>query len=131
MAKSRWHLGPEEPVPSWKLLDQPRPQAPPEPSPKLRLRSASDGRATMYGRFSAPGEWAEINNLLEGHFMETMSESAFQRTIEEKRDQIRVLFHHGQDPSIGFKVLGKIEELRGDTDPTRSASFPRPSTCDL
>jgi phage head maturation protease len=114
MAES-WHLGPADPVPSWKLLDQPRDLAPAEPLPKLRLRSAAVGRTTLYGRFSAPGEWAEINSLLEGHFLERMASTAFEKTIEEKRDAIRVLFHHGQDPSIGFKVLGRIDELRGDT----------------
>jgi hypothetical protein len=35
--------------------------------------------------------------------------------VRRDRDRIRVLFSHGQDPSIGFKVLGPIEELRSDS----------------
>jgi phage head maturation protease len=56
-----------------------------------------------------------ISNLLEGTFCERMAEGAFTRTIEEKRDQIRCLFHHGGDPSVGFKPFGVIERLEPDT----------------
>src|SRR4029450_8863741 len=56
-----------------------------------------------------------ISNLLEGTFCERMAEGAFTRTIEEKRDQIRCLFHHGGDPSVGFKPFGVIERVEPDT----------------
>jgi hypothetical protein len=79
------------------------------------LRDSDDGMPTLTGRFGSFGEWAEINNKLEGHFMERISPTAFEKTIQENRDNIRVLFHHGLDPSIGNKVLGPIQELRGDT----------------
>jgi phage head maturation protease len=69
----------------------------------------------MYGQFASFGEWAEINNSLEGHFLERMAPSAFEKTIAQNRKNIRVLFHHGHDPSIGYKVLGPIRELQTDT----------------
>lgn len=70
---------------------------------------------TLYGRFAAPGEWTEIRSAAEGHFMESMAPNAFEKTIAQNRDRIRVLFHHGQDPRVGMQVLGPIERLEPDT----------------
>ncbi len=39
---------------------------------------------------------------------------AFTKTLKENRDQIKVLFNHGRDPSIGEKPLGTILDLRQD-----------------
>jgi hypothetical protein len=46
--------------------------------------------------------------------METVARGAFERSMRERRDQIRVLFQHGQDPFVGDKPLGPIRELRED-----------------
>jgi len=69
----------------------------------------------LRGRFASFGEWTEINNKLEGHFMEQISERALSKSVAESRDRIRVLFHHGLDPSIGMKVLGPIRALEPDS----------------
>jgi phage head maturation protease len=115
VAESSWHLGPPPRKPSWKLNTEP-PHTIPDPVPAVRLRtSEGGGMPTMFGRFASFGEWAEINNVLEGHFLERMAPAAFEKTIQEHRDKIRVLFHHGQDPTIGFAVLGPIRSLNPDT----------------
>jgi hypothetical protein len=76
---------------------------------------ASDGEMpTMVGHFSTYGDWYEVDSFLEGHFLESVSPRAFQKTMRESRDQMKVLYDHGQDPQIGNKVLGRIEELRSD-----------------
>jgi phage head maturation protease len=59
--------------------------------------------------------WTEIRSAAEGHFMESMAPTAFEKTIAQNRDRIRVLFHHGQDPRVGMQVLGPIERLEPDT----------------
>jgi HK97 family phage prohead protease len=46
--------------------------------------------------------------------MESVARGAFERSMRERRDQIRVLFQHGQDPFVGDKPLGPIRKLRED-----------------
>jgi hypothetical protein len=59
-------------------------------------------------------EWAEINSVFEGHFMERITPGAFKKTFKENRDNIRVLFQHGRDAQVGDKPLGPIQELLED-----------------
>jgi phage head maturation protease len=84
--------------------------------PQVRLRAAVDGQMpTLVGHFASFNEWTEIRSSVEGHFMERIDRGAFVRTIVENRKNIRCLWHHGLDPSVGLCVLGPIEELRGDS----------------
>jgi len=79
------------------------------------LRAAEDGgMPTMFGHFAVFNRWAEINSWMEGHFLERIAPGAFRKTFKENRDRIRALFQHGQDPQIGDKPLGAIEDLRED-----------------
>jgi HK97 family phage major capsid protein/HK97 family phage prohead protease len=73
-----------------------------------------DGMPTMVGHFSTFDTWYEVDSFIEGRFMESIGRRAFQKTIRESRDQMKVLYDHGQDPQIGNKVLGPIKELRAD-----------------
>jgi signal peptide peptidase SppA len=74
-----------------------------------------DTSPVMFGRFAEFETWTEINSILEGHFFERVAPTAFAKTIREDRDRIRVLFHHGRDASVGFQVLGTIDELHEDS----------------
>jgi len=78
------------------------------------LRKAENGMPTMVGHFGPFNQWTEINSAWEGRFMERVAPGAFAKTFSENRTNMRVLFQHGQDPSIGEKVLGPITELRED-----------------
>ena len=69
----------------------------------------------MYGQFANFGQWAEIRSPIEGHFLERVGRTAFEQTIAQNKDRVRVLFHHGQDPHIGYAVLGPIRSLETDT----------------
>jgi len=71
---------------------------------------------TLEVRFSKFDSWYEICSGWEGNFMERTMPGAFKKTIVERRDQIKVLFDHGFDPTIGNKVLGSITDLREDPD---------------
>lgn len=78
------------------------------------LRSTGKEPPKLVGHFASFDEWAEIDSVFEGHFMERIAPGAFAKTISENRDRMKVLFHHGQDPQIGSKPLGPIVELRED-----------------
>lgn len=66
----------------------------------------------LYGHFARFNVWNEIDSWWEGKFMERLAAGAFKKTIRENGDNIKVLFGHGYDFSIGDKVLGPIEVLR-------------------
>lgn len=70
---------------------------------------------TLFGQFAAAGEWTEINSMIEGHYFERTAASAFEKTIQESVQNMRVLFHHGLDPRFGVQVLGPIRSLNPDT----------------
>jgi len=78
------------------------------------LRDEGSEMPTLVGHVAVFNEWAEINSMIEGRFLERIDPGAFTKTIKESRDQMRVLFQHGQDPVIGEKPLGPIRSLEAD-----------------
>ncbi len=82
----------------------------------LELRDApgSAETPTLTGHFAVFNEWTHIHSMWEGEFMERIAPGAFSKTISENTSQMRVLFNHGNDPSIGDKVLGQIASLTED-----------------
>src|SRR6266496_3603163 len=78
----------------------------------FELRDSGGGMPTLAGHFAVFDDWAEINSNFEGHFLERISPTAFNKTFKENRRNMRVLFQHGKDPQIGEKVLGPITDLR-------------------
>ena len=86
------------------------------PSATRARRDDGGGMPGLEVRFSAFGNWYEINSYFEGRFLERTERGAFAKTIAESRDRIKVLFDHGFDPQIGNKVLGAIKDLREDPD---------------
>ncbi len=77
---------------------------------------------TMDVQFTRYNEWTEISGW-EGNFMERFSPKSLKKTSEENLQNIRVLFQHGRDPSIGDKVLGPIRNIK-DTDTGARAQVP-------
>jgi HK97 family phage prohead protease len=82
----------------------------------LALRAVEGQMPTLYGHFAVFNRWTEINSAWEGQFMESISPGAFRNTFINNRKNMRVLFNHGKDPSVGDKVLGPIAELREDDE---------------
>jgi HK97 family phage prohead protease len=78
------------------------------------LRDDGEEMPTLVGHVAVFNEWAEISSVVEGRFLERIDPGAFTKTIKESRDQMRVLFQHGQDPQIGEKPLGPIRSLEAD-----------------
>ena len=75
--------------------------------------SVSEGR-TMVGYPIVFDTWTEINGW-EGRFKERIGSNALTKTLRENRDQVKVLFNHGMDPSIGDKPLGKPSRMKADS----------------
>ncbi len=78
------------------------------------LRSDQSEMPILHGTAAVYDEWTEIRSSIEGHFFERFTPGSFSKTISQSRQKIRCLFHHGQDPSIGVKVLGPITSLRDE-----------------
>lgn len=77
-------------------------------------RSDESGMPTLRGHFSVFNTWTTIDSAWEGTFRERVAPGAFSKTIQENRNNIKVLFQHGKDPQIGDKPLGAISDLRED-----------------
>ncbi len=80
--------------------------------PGVELRDSKEGIGLLTGEFAVFNQWTEINSAWEGQFLERISPSAFNKTFDENRAGMKVLYDHGHDPQIGNKPLGSISELR-------------------
>ncbi len=74
--------------------------------------SEGNGIGLLSGEFAVFDQWTEINSAWEGNFLERISPTAFNKTFDENRAGMKVLYDHGHDPQIGNKPLGPIQELR-------------------
>lgn len=99
------------------MLDQRLPEAPREDLIRMStsIRATDDGN-TLVGYAAVFNERTTIDSW-EGTFIELIAPGAFKKTLKERGDQIKVLFNHGMDPSIGDKPLGKpsvqVEDAKG------------------
>lgn len=79
---------------------------------KGEISAKGDGR-TLFGHFAMFNRSTTINSW-EGNFREQIAPGAFARSIKNKGSQIKVLFNHGMDPSIGDKPLGRPSVIHED-----------------
>lgn len=82
----------------------------------VRAKSDEGAGTLLEVRFSTFDEWYEINSAWEGNFLERTSRGAFAKTIKENGRNVRALFDHGHDPTVGNKPLGVVESLREEDD---------------
>jgi HK97 family phage major capsid protein/HK97 family phage prohead protease len=84
--------------------------------PELRFDdSGTDGSpGTLTGYLAVFNDWSEINSAFEGHFMERLAPTAFDKTIADSGTRMKVTFNHGKDPHLGDKVLGIPTTLEPD-----------------
>ena len=73
--------------------------------------TSEDGKALTI-RLAPHDQWAEIQSVTEGHFMERFSRTAYRKTMAESVPKI--LFNHGKDPEIGEKVIATTDEVGED-----------------
>ncbi|NUT53688.1 MAG: hypothetical protein HOV94_41325 [Saccharothrix sp.] len=86
-----------------------------------------DSLGLMDVRWSPFNTWYRISSWWEGDFLERTVPGAFKRTISAHNaasrvdaHNIKTLFNHGMDFTIGDKLLGDITELAEDPDSARS-----------
>lgn len=79
--------------------------------PALQGSSVDGSLGTLRGQFAVFNQPTEINSVFEGRFIERIAPGAFDKTIAENRNSMKVLFDHGNDPQVGNKPLGPIESL--------------------
>lgn len=80
----------------------------------VEIRAEGDEKPLLHGTFTTFDDPYEVNSAIEGHFIERMAPGSFDRTVVESRKNIKPLFNHGQDPTMGNQILGPIVDLRGD-----------------
>lgn len=97
------------------LTDQRAPEAPREDLIRMTttLRQEGDG-SLLVGYAAVFNKWTEIDSW-EGRFKERIAPGAFRKTLAERGAQVKVLFNHGMDPSIGDKPLGKPTRMEEDS----------------
>lgn len=82
------------------------------PTAEVEFRSDTDdgslglltGYAAVFNKDTTIDSW-------EGRFTERVAPGAFSKTLRDRGDQVKVLFNHGFDPSIGDKPLGKPSKM--------------------
>ena len=87
-------------------------------SGSYELRDAPPGESTgptLYGHAAVFNQWARIDSIAEGTFMERVAPGAFRKTIAEDRSKIRVLFQHGEDPEVGNRPIAALRTLAEDS----------------
>ena len=77
---------------------------------------ADNPMGQLYGIFSEFNSWYPVSSAWEGDFVERVAPGAFADTIKNDKASMRVLYDHGQDPSIGNKPLGRITALREEAN---------------
>jgi HK97 family phage prohead protease len=80
---------------------------------EMRVDAESDGR-TLHGHFSVFDAWYRIDSTYEGRFLERVAPGAFRDAFRDPKN-IRVLYEHGQDPSIGNKPIANPTVMREDS----------------
>ncbi len=73
--------------------------------------TSDDGR-TLTIRLAPHDQWAEIQSVTEGHFMEQFTRTAYRKSLAESTPKI--LFQHGKDPEIGEKPIATTDEVGDD-----------------
>lgn len=78
--------------------------------------NSATGLGLLEVRFSPFNIFYEVSSWWEGDFIERTVRGAFAKTMREQGDQVRCLYDHGYDPTVGNKVLCPADELREDAD---------------
>ncbi len=80
----------------------------------FEVRSADDGRMTLFGHFSVFNRWTEINSVYEGRFLERIAPGAFRKTLSENGTNAKIMFNHGRSEVLPDVIIAKPILARED-----------------
>ena len=83
-------------------------------TPPLEVRSAEDGRMTLFGHFSVFNRWTEIDSVWEGRFMERIAPGAFTKTLRESGMKAKIQWNHGKSDLLRDVLIAKPLVARED-----------------
>jgi HK97 family phage prohead protease len=83
-------------------------------TPPLEVRSAEDGRMTLFGHFSVFNRWTEIDSIFEGRFMERIAPGAFSKTLKESGSRAKIMWNHGCSDLLRDVLIAKPLVARED-----------------
>lgn len=75
--------------------------------------AVADTGRTLTGTAAVLGVWEEILDL-EGNYMERITPTAFDKTLNERGGRVPLLLDHGKHPQLGSFLLGEIQSLSAD-----------------
>lgn len=78
------------------------------------LRHEEGGDGSLLVGYAAVFNEDTVIDSWEGKFIERIAPGSFRKTLKERGEQVKVLFNHGMDPSIGDKPLGKPAVMAED-----------------
>jgi HK97 family phage prohead protease len=85
-------------------------------SAEIAYTEGSDGKpGILEGKMVPYDTWTEIRSAVEGHFFERIKTGALTKTLSERANRMKILFHHGMD-LLGKQPIAKLEELRDEAD---------------
>lgn len=86
-------------------------------TPPMEVRSAEDGRLTLFGHFSVFDSPTEINSAYEGRFIEKIAPGAFKKSLAERGDKLKIMWNHGRTEVLPDVLIAKplvtTEDARG------------------
>jgi HK97 family phage prohead protease len=72
------------------------------------------GVGTLIGYGAVFNQWKEVNDPLEGHYLERIAPGAFTKTIAENGLRVKCTVSHGRDPAFDYRPLGSVTRLEED-----------------
>jgi len=81
--------------------------------PEMRSAVLLDEPNVMVGYSSVFNSWADIEDW-EGTFRERFLPGAFDKTLRESGDKVKIMFNHGFDPWVGENILGVPRKIGPD-----------------
>lgn len=83
-------------------------------TPPMEVRSADDGRLTLFGHFSVFDTPTVIDSVYEGRFVERIAPGAFSKSLSERGSKLKIMWNHGRSEILPDVLIARPTEVRED-----------------
>lgn len=83
-------------------------------TPPMVVRSADNGKLTLFGHFSVFDSPTIIDSAYEGRFVERIAPGAFRKSIAERGDRLKIMWNHGRSEILPDVLIAKPVDVRED-----------------